>query len=120
MRAESGLDDVAAQVKAALGCELEYIDREVHTRGARVLQGEVLGLKVTLSEWPPRGNVDPPAFQLHGVPRDPAGSAATEDIDISEYVCALLKARGAGLWHKPTEDEIDEEVRFAEELDPDD
>jgi hypothetical protein len=97
------LDQVRESVQTALGCTL--------TAGGErydmfLFEGYVLGMEVLLGEWRGIGGVR--TFQLHG--RTPASSHADASewrtIDIDSVVIDVLRARDAGVWRVPSDEEL--------------
>lgn len=104
----SATDALAAEVGAALDVPLQLAWHE----GKDAYVGSTLGMTLALYSW--GGPADTILHVLQGAVTDPAYVRPPEDsrvpsvlLDISDAVADLLAVRGAGSWHRPTEEELD-------------
>ncbi len=115
-RSEEELDNLGAKIGDVLGI---HLIRAGYASGVSpYLEGELWGMIIQFGAWPLGKQDGVYIYQLHGVPRTdlPLGET-TEQIDISDYIAAFLELSGVGVWYKPTQEEIFEEMRIAEEID---
>jgi hypothetical protein len=112
------IEDVVAQVAAALGCTF----REGRVEQVPSMIGEVLGLSISIQPW--RGLGDRPILRFRGRVLDPRwveGADLEEprfhSTDISAYVADLLSLTTAFVWYLPSDEERKAERDFGARLD---
>ena len=114
----SAIEEVAAQVAAALGCT--FVEGRVQQVPSMV--AELFGLSISIQPW--RGLGERPILRVRGQILDPRWVEGADweewqshSTDISAYVADLLSLRTSFDWYLPSDEERSAERAFGARLD---
>ena len=102
----ASITEVGCRITRVLGCQF-WPSNAKYFEGREALEGEVFGIRITLTYWPQALEGTTRTYTLSGVtPGDEREPWGDDSIQISEYLVGVLTRRDSRNWYIPSVQEL--------------